>query len=197
MTPDQLDRILGTLNHLNRRLDRYESQTRADDAAVLEEKKAQLATLEREELAKTTEAVVDFRVRADDAMRPYGGYATEAPKLGESPHDYRRRVLSRIQGYLPPTHALARVVIDNVKGGALSVFEDQILDAAKACAFDDSIAPPGQTVERDMSSPGGPKITGFVGESYIRAMSPPTRKVLRLIDPTTGMVLMGTRREML
>ena len=70
----------------------------------------------------------------------------------------------------------------------LAIFADQILTAAEEHQYDPATVPPGETVARDMSQPGGPHVTGWVGEHFIKQMTRPGRKVKRIVaaDSKTG-----------
>ena len=70
---------------------------------------------EREQLARTTQDVVDFRVMADEALAHYVGVRTPAHVLGEDASSYMKRVLAQVQNRLQPTHQLARVALDDLK----------------------------------------------------------------------------------
>jgi hypothetical protein len=195
---EKIQAILSGIDNIGRRMDRFDADDRRARADALGERKTQLAGLERELLAQTTQEVVDFRIKADEALAPYS-YTSPPPVLGERTNDYRRRVLVEIQNRLPTSDPLYKINVAAIRDDAtLNVFERQIIDAAIANRFNPEIVPRGTFAERDLTdhAAGGPRTTGFIGrDSFIKELSHPGRKVKRLIaaDSRTGQrtVLIG------
>jgi hypothetical protein len=196
---EKLSKITSILDNLSRRLDRAEradAQARADSIA---QRQTKLAQAERELLALTQAEVVDFRVRADEALAPYGDVKTQPPVLGEDATAYKRRIIAHLQNRLPSSHELYPLALGHVSGDALDVFANQVIQAAHQYAYDPSSVPRGELRARDMSDPKtGLKITGFIGpDSFIKGMNQSGRKVLRIVNPKTGQVYLGPSQEYL
>jgi hypothetical protein len=188
---EKLDKIDSMLNNLTRRLARAESEDAAARADAIEAAKAKRARKEREQLATVSAENVDFQARCDGVLSKYGVAAPPAI-AGETSIQYRRRLLDHVRARLPSQHQLYRMPLDDLDEEALPVFADSIISAAEAAVFDRASVPPGALLPRDISDPvTGMKVTGFVGESYIKSMPKPSRKLIRLIDPTSGRVLIG------
>jgi hypothetical protein len=155
-------------------------------------KRQRLAVLERDQLARVQANTTEFQARVDDALAPYNVRAP-SPVAGENETGYSRRLIQIAQERLPSTHPLYKVALGDMDASTLTVFADQILDAAKASAWDPSSVPRGTIAQRNLDDPyTGQRSVAFVGqESFIKSMSMPPRKLKRLIDPKSGRVLIG------
>jgi hypothetical protein len=134
-------------------------------------------------------------VKYDEAYRDFG-VQTPAPIDGETPGRYRQRLYEGLRRKLPSDHSLADVYADDIPGSAARIFEQQLLEAAKLEAAKPSVEnlpASGELVRRDLTDPTtGLRTFNWHGrESFIEQMSRGGQKVLRIINPKTGAILMG------
>jgi hypothetical protein len=117
--------------------------------------------------------------------------------MASGPGRYRRRLFDRLRVKLPSDHSLADCRADDLPAGqGFLNIEAMLLQAAKKEGEQPSVAnmpDDGQIVTRVRSDANtGAKFNEFFGrESYIKGMSQPGRKVLRLVNPKDGTVLLG------
>jgi hypothetical protein len=131
----------------------------------------------------------------DDAFR---SFSVETPQArdDETPGAYRRRLFSRLQRKLPDSHDLVDIRADDLPSGqAYLNFEQMIIDAAKAegehPSFD-NLPRDGTFVSRTRADDTNGKRVDFYGrESFVKQFSREGRRVLRLVHPPTGNVLLG------
>jgi hypothetical protein len=181
-----------------------ETLSRADDL-LRERLRREQAELERQDAEREREAVEKARAdserrrqiaeRYDPAFQSFGT-ETPAPRDDESPFAFRRRLFARLVRKLPDSHDLAEVRADELTGQAMTNLEAMLLEAAKAEAqrpSQENLPPSGELISRNRvdSATGERSVEWFGKESFIRGMGRPGRRVLRLMDPKTGSVLLG------
>ena len=171
----------------------------------------QVARLERVEAKQAAEREEARRVRMRDAMHArteiasrydsaFRSFGSEppAPADDEAPSRYRARLFNRLARKLAPDHDLASVRADDLGGHptVLDRFEEMLIAAAKAEGERpsiDNLPTNGEMISRArVDADTGAKVTEFYGKrSFIADMGRPGRRVLRLIDPRSGRVLLG------
>jgi len=82
--------IVKKLDAMIDRLPLLEAQVKARNAAQAAQDAADALKAAREQQARTDALTQDWRIKADDALRPTG-VATPAPVLGETPRQYMLR----------------------------------------------------------------------------------------------------------
>jgi multidrug efflux pump subunit AcrA (membrane-fusion protein) len=136
------------------------------------------------------------QVKYDEAYRDFG-VQTPPPIDGERPGRYRMRLYEGLRRKLPSDHGLFGVRADDIPGGdAARNFEQMMLEAAKLEAAKPSVEnlpASGELVRRDVTDPmtGAKEIRWMGRESFIKEMSRGGQKVLRIVNPKTGAILMG------
>jgi hypothetical protein len=132
------------------------------------------------------ERLSKFQQRYDEPLAPFNRPAPQ-PKEGEGVNAYRRRALSFMQAFLPPSSQWRDASLDGLKSAALNVVDQQImadvrvtaarpeLMALTPAAKVDTLDPAIRMVKSRMSD-GSEQIT-FHGESFVRAMGRPGRLV--------------------
>jgi hypothetical protein len=183
---DTLSRIDNVLDAQVRRIEKVE----AEQAAEREEARRQR---QRDAMYERTE----IGSRYADAFRSFGT-EVPAPVDDEAPSAYRRRLFNRLARKLPPDHKLASIRSDDLgsQPQVFDNFEEMIIAAAKAEGehpSEENLPPNGEMISRArVDADSGSKITEwYATESFIKGLTRPGRKVLRLIDPTSGRVLLG------
>ena len=163
-----------------------EAQARAD--ATAEEARRQRAR-------SYAESCRQYAARYDDS---YAAFNVQVPQPvdGENPEKYRNRLFNRLVRKLPEGHKWQGVRADDLALGApMDTVEEMVLEAAKAEGLQpsfDNLPSTGEMIERRRADDAGSKITEFFGrESYIKSMGRPGRRVLRLVNPKDGRVLLG------
>lgn len=192
---EQAQKIMSVLDNIDRRLGRVERADAEARADAVAEKQKRLARMERDLLAQVQANTTDFMARCDDVLAPYNVRAP-MPVAGEDENGYKRRLLTLLQERLPSHHPLYKLNMGAIRGDALDVFAEQVIDAAIASAFDPSSVPHGHIVERIADDPySGQKRKEYIGDTSFIADpaygARPGRKVLRLLDPKTGRILVG------
>jgi hypothetical protein len=137
----------------------------------------------REEEAELQRRLSGFQAKYDEALAPMRRQAP-APRLGEGANAYRRRGLGFVQMFLPPDHDLHGLSLENCKADAIGVLEKQILHAARETARQPELlanTPAGRPDSLDptlraVTQANG--VTTYHGESFVRAMGRPGRRVL-------------------
>jgi hypothetical protein len=138
----------------------------------------------------------EYGARYADAFAAFGT-ETPPPVDDETPGQYIRRLYERLRHRLPSGHDLANVRADDLPAGpARTNFERLLIQAAIAEGLQpsrDNLPPSGELVPRVRGDPdSGARETHWYGRrSFIKDLSREGRRVLRLVDPRTGNVLMG------
>jgi hypothetical protein len=159
----------------------------------------------REDAARADAARARYRADANDcrehAARYDGSFAafgveTPPPRDGEDPDDFRCRLFRRLLKRLPDDHSLQGIDPSELPATALNNLEEQLIRDAAAEGANPSEAnlpPDGSMISRArVDADTGSKTTEFFGKrSFIADLTRPGRKVLRLIDPASGRVLLG------
>jgi hypothetical protein len=135
------------------------------------------------------------QVKYDEAYRDFG-VQTPAPVDGERPGRYRQRLYEGLRRKLLSNHELFGVRADDVPGSAARNFEQMMLAAAKLEAAKPSVEnlpASGELVRRDVTDPmtGAKEIRWHGRESFIKSLGREGRKVLRIMNPKTGAILLG------
>jgi hypothetical protein len=125
------------------------------------------------------DAARQWQERYDDKLRQVGMRAPE-PVLGQTVSDYRRDVLIKAKkAFIPRTHQLRQFSLDDIKGDALNIIEQKILDAAVVEAQNPANVPPGELrkIER-LDGYGKVKTVDWIGQqSFVRQMGTPGRRM--------------------
>ena len=158
----------------------------------------------REDAARADRARARYRADANDcreiAARYDGSFAafgveTPPPRDGEDPDDFRCRLFRRLLKRLPDDHSLQGVDPTELPATALNNLEEQLIRDAAAEGANPSEAnlpPDGSMISRTRVDDMNQRVTEWHGrDSFIKDFTRPGRKVLRLIDPTSGRVLLG------
>jgi hypothetical protein len=108
----------------------------------------------------------------DGKLREVGMRAPE-PILGQTVNDYRRDVLIKAKkAFIPRTHQLRQFSLDDIKGDALNVIEQKILDAVVVEAQNPANVPRGELREIQKTDPNtGNRMNVFYGQDHF-AMLP-------------------------
>jgi hypothetical protein len=183
-------RIDGTLGNIDQILAesarRLSEQHRADDA------KRMMA--EREQARADSERCREFQVKYDDAFRGFG-VQTPPPVEGERPGAYRKRLYEHLRRRLPSGHDLATTRADDIPSSAATNFERMMLEAAMAEALKPSaenLPRDGSLVRRERVDDMGSRTVEWLGRrSFIADMGRNGGRVLRIMNPKNGQVLMG------
>jgi hypothetical protein len=172
LSQENATKIMDALSTIKHRADLHRRNTadqRKAHADAAEEERQKRAHADRVQLEATREACTADQSKADSVLAPYNVRAP-GPVAGEKPRAYRRRLMSIIQEYLPSREPLARQNLHVLDDDQFRVISDSICKIVADSAFDDAAVPPGTLVARDMSDPlTGTKITGWVGEHFIRS----------------------------
>jgi hypothetical protein len=192
---DLVDRVGATTRRLDLVADaaleraRYDvrQMRRADDAERAEE---------RERVRKDAVRCRDHQSRYDDAFAKHGRRAPE-PAADARPPTYRRKLFGIAQSMLPSGHPLTKFDAGDIDGSAIPELERQLLSAIEAegeSPTGDNVPGPGEPLREvtKVDSTNGARVTRFYGtEHFIKQLSRPARRVLRLVDPRDGKVLLG------
>src|SRR6516162_1465504 len=135
------------------------------------------AELERQKQERLT----SFQARYDSILEPLKR-AAAPPVQGIGVNEYRRRSLGFIQQFLPPGSKWRGISLDGCKSDALNAIEPQILDEARLAATNPRMlahtpAAKPDTLDPSIKSVTLNGITTFWGESFVRAMGRPGRRV--------------------
>jgi hypothetical protein len=192
---DLVDRVGATTRRLDLVADaaleraRYDARQmrRADDAECDEE---------RERVRKDAARCREHQSRYDEAFAKHGKRAPE-PAADAHPPEFRRDLFRIAQTMLPSDHELAGFDPRQVGSSAIVELERQLLEALDREAEEptgDNVPGPGQPLREvtKVDSTNGSRVTRFYGtEHFIKQLSRPARRVLRLVDPRDGKVLLG------
>lgn len=181
-----LSRINSVLDAQVTRLEKIE----AEQAAEREEARRQRQRANAEQRR-------EIQSRYNSAFRSFGT-EVPAPVDDEAPSAYRSRLFNRLGRKLSPDHELASIRADDLgnQPQVFDNFEEMIIAAAKAEGerpSQENLPPNGEIIARHRTdSDTGSKVTEFFGrESFIKDLTRPGRKVLRLIDPNSRTVIWG------
>ena len=186
---ERLDRVVDAKVAMEHQRWRSEAQARSD--ALDEERLSQL-----EHSRKQADSCRRHQERYDSAYRGLGLSGAPAPDAGEFGGDYRRRLMKGLQDKLSSSHPFADVDPNDLNTAAIKAIEPQIIEAAEQEAAQPSpenLPRDDSMIARTRTDPmTNARVTNWYGrESFIKSMSRPARKVLRLIDPNDGRVLWG------
>jgi hypothetical protein len=148
----------------------------------------------RSKMRRDAERCRQHQERFDAAFAKFGRRAPE-PAADAHPPDYRRRLYAIGQSMLPSSdHPLAKFRPDSIDGSAIAELERQLLEALDRESEEptgDNVPSEGMREVTKVDSTGLKK-TGFYGKrSFINDFARPGRRVLRLMDPRNGRVLLG------
>jgi hypothetical protein len=102
----------------------------------------------------------------DSKLSQVGMRAPE-PVLGQTVNDYRRDVLLKAKrAFIPKTHQLRKFSLDDIRGDALNVIEQKILDAVVVEAQNPANVPRGEIREIVKTNINGHKVHEFVGQDH-------------------------------
>jgi hypothetical protein len=186
-TREQLNATLSRADELLRRkVEREEAELKREDAERM--------MAEREQTRADSHRCYQISERYDEAFRSLG-VQTPAPIDGERPGQYRARLYEGLRRRLPPDHAWADVRADEVPADARSQIEGLVIAAARKEGERPSVAnlPPDREISRIRIDPntGARSTEYFSRESFIKGLGRPGRLVERILNPRTGMVLLG------
>ena len=180
-----------------------ETLSRADEI-LAERTKREIARLKAEDAAAEVEATE--QARADSFRRQeiaskyqsaFGafGEAVPMPAADELPGRFRMRLYETLRRRLPPSNQWSNVRADELPADARSVVEKSIIEAATAEGLSPSMSslPPDREVVRHRidETTGARSTEYFSRESFIKGLGRPGRLVERILNPRTGMVLLG------
>jgi hypothetical protein len=137
-----------------------------------------VAELERQKQERLTL----FQARYDSVLEPLKR-AAAAPKEEIGVNEYRRRSLGFIQQFLPPDSKWRGVSLDGCMSEALNAIEPQILNEARLAATNPRMlahtpAAKPDTIDPSLRAVTLNGITTFHGESFVRNMGRPGRRVV-------------------
>jgi hypothetical protein len=195
------DRLTDRIDRIDRRLDL------AADAA-LERARRDVKAMRRADALDAEEArskAIRDRARCGEHQSRYDtvfakhGVRAPAPAVDERPPTYRRRLFAQAQSLLPSSdHPLNRFDAADLDGSSMPQLERQLLETIEAEASNPSGSNLPETVDDPRAmrertdSMGGKTIEWHAKRSFIADMGRPGRRVLRLVDPRDGRVLLGT-----
>jgi hypothetical protein len=153
---------------------------------------ATTAELERQR----DERLTQFQVKYDSVLEPLKRSAAP-PQQGIGVNEYRRQSLGFIQRFLPPDSKWRGVSLDGCKSDALNAIEPQILDEARLAATNPRMLAHTPAAKPDTLDPNIKAVTlngqtTFWGESFVRAMSRPGRRVAGFYTPNGYITTNGT-----
>ena len=121
--------------------------------------------------------------RLDNGLRDIGERAP-APVLGQSPNDYRRETLRKVKLHHLQNHELYKINVRGLPDEVLDNFETMIINAAKSELRNNNNVPPGTLRRVDtLDQTGRLSCTEFYGESFVKSMGRPGRKVVAFLAP--------------
>jgi hypothetical protein len=119
-----------------------------------------------------------YQERFDNGLREIGVRAPE-PVLGQVPNDYRREVLRAIKKNHLQNHELYKLNMRGLPDEVLDNFEPMVINAAKSELCNNDNVPPGELRKVDkINSFGRLCETNFYGESFVKQMNRPGRRVV-------------------
>jgi hypothetical protein len=153
---------------------------------------ATTAELERQR----DERLTQFQAKYDWVLEPLKRSAAP-PQQGIGVNEYRRQSLGFIQRFLPPDSKWRGVSLDGCKADALNAIEPMILNEARLAATNPRMLAHTPAAKQDTLDPSIKAvtlngITTFWGESFVRAMSRPGRRVAGFYTPNGYITTNGT-----
>jgi hypothetical protein len=194
---DRVDRVgrrvdLVVDTHFEEARRRAKELRRSDDAGRESEERAR-----RDRARRWDQSGANYQAAYDPI---YGKFGEKAPArvADETPKRYRRKLFRGLQDKLPDGHDLIKVNADELDSDIIDQFEQMLFEAVQR----ESETPSGSNLpddvydarakhERTDAATGLRKIEFAAKESFIKSLSRPGRKVLRLVDPTGPRVLWG------
>jgi hypothetical protein len=142
------------------------------------------------------ERLTQFQIRYDSILEPLKR-AAAPPTQGIAVNEYRRRSLGFIQQFLPPDSKWRGISLDGCKSDALNAIEPQILDEARLTATNPRMlahtpAAKPDTLDPNIKAVTLNGVTTFWGESFVRGMSRPGRRVAGFYTPGGYITTNGT-----
>jgi hypothetical protein len=139
-----------------------------------------MRTAEQEKAVQ--ERLTLFQQAYDSVLEPMRRSAPPPP-MGISVNEFRRQSLGYIQQFLPPTSEWKGVSLENCMSDALNAIEPQILREARYAATRPSLlahtpAARPDTLDPDIKSVTLNGITTYHGQSFVKNMGRPGRKVV-------------------
>jgi hypothetical protein len=194
----QHDYYTGRLSSIDRKLDlAVDAQLERARRDVADMRRADAIDAEerREKARRDAERCLEHQRAYDDSFQKFGRRAP-APAADDRARDYRRRLYAIGQSMLPSGHALTKFDPEDIDGTAIQPLEAQLLEALDREATEptgDNVPGEGEPLREitKIDSATGGKKTEFYGESFIKSLGRPGRKVRRLVDPRNGRVLLG------
>jgi hypothetical protein len=131
------------------------------------------------------DAARQWQERFDGKLSQVGMRAPE-PVLGQTVSDYRRDVLVKAKkAFIPRTHPLRQFSLDDIRGDALNIIEQKILDAVIVEAQNPANVPRGEIREIVKTDTNGLKTRHFIGQDHFtKFMMRPGRRVQSFRTPT-------------
>lgn len=156
-----------------------DSERIRSDMQMMQRQLNDLTVRSREPTQADKDAYADAQAKCDVSYRSLGEGGAPAPMRGEALVDYMVRL-----------HHPLKKHSKKFKGAELATIArdpatfNGVCDSIRADAFEAGMSPVGmpEFVYREIKteSPGGHKITSFVGNgTFVKAMSPPVRKIIR------------------
>ena len=137
-----------------------------------------------------------FQVRYDSVLEPMKR-AAAPPRQGISVNEFRRQSLSFIQQFLPPDSEWRGVSLNNCMSDALNAIEPQILNEARLAATRPSMlahtpAARPDSLDPDIKAVTLNGITTYHGQSFVKNMTMPGRRVAGFYTPNGYITTNGT-----
>jgi hypothetical protein len=134
-----------------------------------------------EEARELQRRLTGYQQRYDEVLEPLKRSAPP-PKLNQGANAYRREALGYIQLFLPRGHELRDLSLANCRADALGALEPQILALARETARRPALLADTPAGRVDSLNPNIRAvtlngITTFHGESFVKAMGRPGRRV--------------------
>jgi hypothetical protein len=131
-----------------------------------------------------------YQQKYDSALEPFKRSAP-CPPRGVGANEYRRAGLGYIQQFLPADSKWRDISLDGMRSDALAVAEEQILADAERTARHPKLMADTPTARPDATNPnikmvtvvkGGVETREFYGESFVREMGRPGRRVIGFMN---------------
>jgi hypothetical protein len=141
---------------------------------------------ERELARRLTVYQADF----DSALEPFGRSAP-APPLGVGANEYRRTALAYMTMFTAPDNRWRNAKLDSLKSAVLDIAQSEIIDGMRAVAQSPRLMAETPAARPDSTNPnikavpvsrGGAKTMEFYGESFVKSMGRPGRRVIGFMN---------------
>ena len=141
-----------------------------------------------------------FQARYNDCLEPFGRQAP-CPTMGEGANAYQRKALGYLQQFVHPGSPWKNVSLDGMKADALVIANQEIIADAMVTARDPRLIAQTPAARPDTMDPnikavkvvrGGKEFTEFYGESFVKAMCRPGRRVAGFYTPNGYITTNGT-----